>query len=261
MRAIRVKLTQNTANYKIPTSFQLKESYPLPPPSTVMGLVHRLCEYKEYVPMKVSIQGKYFSKTNDLYTRYEFKPGMKFEEGRHQLKVSGFGITRGTAYTELLVDVELLLHILPEDQDKTEEIADAFRQPPQYPSLGRHEDLAVIEDVKVVEVEEQKLEKYLYPTYSAYIPESWVGVMEGSVQLIHNAIAPDIQGTKYILNTRYSLVNIGSAKAVKNIRKWNKKAFIYSGSIMGVKYEKLPMDEDGNIVYMDLPYNRVDVRQ
>ena len=46
--------------------------------------------------MEVSIQGKYHSKVNDLFTRYEFKPEMKFESGRHQLETNGFGIGRGT---------------------------------------------------------------------------------------------------------------------------------------------------------------------
>ena len=44
MKAIRVKLTQDMVNYRKPTSFQLKETYPLPPPSTVIGMVHYLCD-------------------------------------------------------------------------------------------------------------------------------------------------------------------------------------------------------------------------
>ncbi len=72
-KAIRLKLYQNMVNYKKPTSFQLKETYPLPPYSTIIGMVHNLCDYKEYKEMEVSVQGKYHSKVNDLYTRYEFK--------------------------------------------------------------------------------------------------------------------------------------------------------------------------------------------
>ena len=83
MKAIKLKLYQNMVNYKVPTSFQLKESYPLPPYSTVIGMVHSLCDFKEYKPMKISISGNYFSKVNDLYTRYEFKNGNPFEMGRY----------------------------------------------------------------------------------------------------------------------------------------------------------------------------------
>lgn len=66
MKGIKVLLKQEVANYKKPSSFQLKESYPLPPYSTVIGMVHYLCDFDEYKPMKISIQGKYRSKTNDF---------------------------------------------------------------------------------------------------------------------------------------------------------------------------------------------------
>ena len=66
MKAIKLRLYQNMANYKVATSFQLKETYPLPPYSTVIGMVHSLCDFKEYHPMKISISGNYFSKVNDL---------------------------------------------------------------------------------------------------------------------------------------------------------------------------------------------------
>ena len=60
-RAVRLCLYQNLVNYKKPTSFQLKESYPLPPPSTVIGMVPYACGYSEYEPMVVSIQANFNS--------------------------------------------------------------------------------------------------------------------------------------------------------------------------------------------------------
>ena len=152
MKAIRIKLWQDMVNYKKPTSFQLKETYPLPPYSTVIGMIHSLCGFEEYKEMKISIQGKYFSKVNDLYTRYEFKNGMKYEASRHQLEAGGYGISRGISTAELLVDVDLIIHIIPEDQNLLEHIKNSFLSPAEYPSLGRREDLAVIEEVKEVEV-------------------------------------------------------------------------------------------------------------
>ncbi len=53
MKAIRIKLSQDMVNYKKPTSFQLKETYPLPPPSTVIGMVHYLCDFTEYKEMDI----------------------------------------------------------------------------------------------------------------------------------------------------------------------------------------------------------------
>ena len=155
MKAIRLKIFQNLVNYKLPTSFQLKETYPLPPYSTVIGMVHNACEFTEYVPMKVSVQGKYHSKVNDLMTRYEFKPGMNFDKSRHQLNVDGFGIGRGVSTVELLSEVELLIHIVPENQELLEEICEKLTYPHEYLSLGRREDLIVFGELpKIVEVEE-----------------------------------------------------------------------------------------------------------
>ena len=145
--AVRIRIEQDLVNYKKPMSFQLKESYPLPPYSTVIGMIHNMCRYEEYVNMQISIQGKYKSKVNDLYTRYEFKNGTNFEAGRHQLNVNGLGVGRGIATIELLSQVELVIHICPEEQSKTEEICRAFKNPWEYPSLGRREDLVTIKEV------------------------------------------------------------------------------------------------------------------
>ena len=69
MKAIRVKLYQESASYRKLTSFKVKETYPLPPYSTVIGMVHSLCGYKEYKEMQISVQGKNFSRVKNLYSR------------------------------------------------------------------------------------------------------------------------------------------------------------------------------------------------
>ncbi|WP_086283955.1 CRISPR-associated protein Cas5 [Candidatus Enterococcus wittei] len=45
----------------------LRETYPLPPLSTVIGMVHKLCGYQEYESMDISIQGNYLHL--DVYKR------------------------------------------------------------------------------------------------------------------------------------------------------------------------------------------------
>lgn len=88
MKAIRLEIYQQTANYRIPNSCFFRESYPLPPYSTVIGMIHNLCGYTEYHPMYVSVQGSFASTTSDLFTRYEFG-NSKFDEKRHQFNVGG----------------------------------------------------------------------------------------------------------------------------------------------------------------------------
>lgn len=250
MKAIRIKLSQNMVNYKKPTSFQLKETYPLPPHSTVIGMVHRLCNYTEYHPMDVSVQGRYYSKVNDLYTRYEFKSGGKHEKGRHNINVGGYGMIKGVSTAELLVDVELLIHIVPNKEDELEEIYEAFKYPIEYPALGRHEDLAIIEEVKQVLIEEKVLEEdiYLPSFYSAYIPEAYIE--KDSVRIGITESDRVTPGTRYKLNKDYRLENIGTKKDPKYIRKWNKTKVIYGSKLVAWEYERVNLDEDKNIVFL-----------
>ena len=247
MKAIRVKLQQELVNYKKPTSFQLKETYPLPPYSTVIGMIHTLCSFKEYNDMKISVAGKFNSKVNDLYTRYEFSSGMTYESGRHQLKAGGYGISRGISTIELLVDVEILLHIIPTDQNLVEKIEKAFLFPVEYPSLGRREDIAVINEVKVVNITEDKLKDSIdmNEAYGAYIP---IEEYE-KIKIKNKEDSVSISGTRYMLNKNYELANLGTLKNPKIIRKWNKVEVVYGGDISVLRKRFVTMDEDENVVF------------
>lgn len=72
MEALRIVLRQTSANYKKEETIDNKMTYPLPPISTVIGAIHTACNYKEYHPMDVSIQGKFESMHKEPYTDYCF---------------------------------------------------------------------------------------------------------------------------------------------------------------------------------------------
>lgn len=251
MKAIRIKIRQNLPNYKYPTSFQIKESYPLPPYSTVIGMIHNACGYTEYKPMKVSIQGKYHSKTNDYATRYEFKNGAPFEAERHQLKVGDYGVARSVSNVELLSDVELLLHIVPEDENLLDEIYNSLLYPREYLSLGRREDLVVIEEVKIVEIKSEEDIDELISTakeYRAYVPVEMIEreevIKEGEISNIK------FKGTMYNLNKNYTLVNLGTAKSPKVFRKWTKIKVHYASNLYLSQLDEVWFDEDKNPVFL-----------
>lgn len=237
-------------NYKKPPSFQLKETYPLPPYSTVIGMVHNLCNYKEYHPMKISVQGRYFSKVNDLFTRYEFKNGMTYDSTRHQLKVNTFGISRGVATTELLVDVELMLHIVPDNQKLLQEIYNGFKKPPEYPSLGRREDLAVIVDVKIVDIKQEIIEKGegLPNGYAAYIPITYIN--KEYIEVDSNIEGLPYSGTQYRLNKNYVLTNYGTDKAPKVFRKWESIDVLYAHEVTMKRKKPFYRDEQNDFVFL-----------
>ncbi|MBL3730100.1 type I-B CRISPR-associated protein Cas5 [Lysinibacillus sp. HST-98] len=243
MKGIRIEAYQNLVNYKKPTSFQLKESYPLPPYSTVIGMVHAACGFTSYVPMQVSIQGKYHAKVNDLWTRYEFA-GSSYEQGRHQLKVElsdgkSQGITRGVSTTELLVDVELVLHIVPEDKQYIPIIIDALKSPAEYLSLGRREDLLQINVVTEVELEIQKMDEDKRVDFDIFIPQA----------MTKNDIYGKV-GTSYRLNKTYKLLEIAKGK---HIRQWEKVIVSHvpaSSTNYLAAYENVLFDKDGYTVFL-----------
>ncbi|MDY2981413.1 MAG: type I-B CRISPR-associated protein Cas5b [Fusobacterium sp.] len=251
MKAIRLKLRQNLVNYKLPTSFQLKETYPLPPYSTIIGMVHNVCDYKEYKPMKISVQGKYHSKVNDLATRYEFKNGVTFDATRHQLKVGEFGIFMGVSTVELLSDVYLIIHIVPDDENIVEEIYNAFKNPREYISLGRREDLVVVDEVKIVNITQEKVRGEnlgIDKDYKAYVP---VKMIENRNVLIGGEISEiQYKGTMYNLTKNYELKNYGSNKSPKIFRKWNKIKVHYVSNILSSRRKEILLDEDRYMVFL-----------
>lgn len=156
-RAIRLQCYQNLANYRKPTSFIIKETYPLPPYSTVLGMIHAACGFQEYHPMRLCIQGTNSGTVSDLYTRYSFSAGVKYEAGRHQICVEDegerYGIFKGIANTELVCDNHMVIHIVP-DKDDFEAVYQGLIDPCNYISLGRYEDLLDVERVDIVKLTE-----------------------------------------------------------------------------------------------------------
>ena len=216
-RAIRDKCFLNLVNYKKPSSFIIKETFPLPPYSTVLGMIHAACGYTEFHPMKLCIQGTNSGTVSELYTRYSFSAGTKYEEGRHQICVEDgerYGIFRGIANVELVCDNDMVIHVIPEEDD-FEKVYNSLKYPPRYLSLGRYEDLLDIERVDIVNIHQ---EDEVEIKRDMYIPVSY-GIELG-----------DRRGTIYNLTKEYEITKQG-------LRRWKKengrvKAYYCSGGVV-----------------------------
>lgn len=247
MKAIRIKLYQNLCNYKMPTSLQLKETYPLPPYSTIIGMIHNVCGYTEYTPMRISVQGKYYSKVNDLYTRYEFA-GATYEEGRHQVKIpfqdKAVGLMKGVSTAELLVDVELVIHINSEDEQKLEEIYHAFKKPSEYISLGRREDIIRLDEASIVQV--TSLSDFDYFEILKNIPKS--------INESYDAYIPSTMG-ELPNTTIYNINKIYEKKIIKKgteIRSWQKVKVAHKtldGDDLQLFEDTIEIDEHGYLIF------------
>lgn len=168
-KAIRLQCFQNLVNYKKPSSFIIKETFPLPPYSTVLGMIHAACGFTTFHPMRLSIQGTNQGTVSELYTRYSFSPGGKYEEGRHQICIEDgekYGIFKGIANVELVCENKMVIHIIPEEEDFNI-VYESLKNPPKYLSLGRYEDILDIERIDIVSIH---LEESVTARRNIYVP-------------------------------------------------------------------------------------------
>lgn len=168
-KAIRIQCFQNLVNYRKPSSFIIKETFPLPPYSTVLGMIHAACGYTTFHPMKLSIQGINKGTISELYTRYSFSAGVKYEEGRHQICIEDgekYGIFKGIANVELVCENQMVIHVVPEEAD-FETVVQSLKYPKKYLSLGRYEDILDIEKVDIVNIH---MEEGTIARRNIYIP-------------------------------------------------------------------------------------------
>ena len=132
-------------------------------------MIHKACGFTEYHPMKISIQGNTNRSISDIYTKYSFSKGAKFEEGRHTLRIPSknktYGVIKGIGNIELIQDIDLTIHIYPINEDEISFIYEKLLKPDTYLALGRHEDLIDIQEVKIVECLEEDMVGTKNPIY------------------------------------------------------------------------------------------------
>lgn len=81
MELLRIKLKQSKAHYRKEETIDNRMTYPLPPFSTVIGAIHKACNFKEYHEMDISIQGRYVSLAKEPYTDYLFLNSVMDDRG------------------------------------------------------------------------------------------------------------------------------------------------------------------------------------
>ncbi len=227
VKAIRLQCYQNLANYRKPSSFIIKETYPLPPYSTVSGMIHAACGFKELHRMKLSIQGTNRGTISEVYTRYSFSAGAKYKEDRHQICLKdgeNYGIYKGVANAELVCENNMIIHILPEREEDMDVIYDGLSNPLMYLSLGRYEDIIDIRSVDIVSLcEENDVET----KHNIYIPVSYM----------RKQGYENINATVYTLNKEYEITK-------KGLRRWKPeseggrvRAYYYpAGNVLDTAY-------------------------
>ena len=221
MKSLRLDLFQQTACYKKPFAIKISETYPLPPYSTVNGLIHRILDAKEYIPLNISIQGSYESIIHEYQTIYFYKKDT---------------VTKMPMNQHLLLNVKLIVHINAEDKILNQ-IYDKLKNLDEFLSLGRKEDLLRIDNVQIVDVNEyeidddyEELEDFqlatYYLKYPIYIPKKY---------------NVDAEGIHYRLNNYY--------KETRN--KWEKIDVLFADKGVQFTQGRILLDEKKDIVFFN----------
>ncbi|MFR2533975.1 MAG: type I-B CRISPR-associated protein Cas5b [Clostridia bacterium] len=212
MKYLKLCLFQETACYKKPFAFKVAETYPLPPYSTVIGMLHKILQAKpgEYFPMNLSIQGDYES----IFSNYQ---NLRMYKGRDQ-------VTSMPRNVHQLFHVKLIIHIQAQD-----EIIDMLYQNiimgKESFTLGRNEDMVRVDDVKIIDTPQKTTAMINH--YNAYIPEPF---------------SKEVKGIAYRLNTTYQIQN--------NLRKWNKINVKYVEKYTNQGLREVMIDQDEDCIFL-----------
>lgn len=132
-----------------------------PPVSTVLGLINACAgKYMEHTDTDMGYYFKYACCVTDLETIYQFEAGGK---GAPSSKVKSNVIRR-----ELLYDCQLFIYL------KDERLVEFFRYPHYSILLGRSSDIASVDEIETVELQEidgaSKIKGQVVPFNGNYLP-------------------------------------------------------------------------------------------
>ncbi len=236
-RILRIHLKMPVAHWRVPfTQQHLHRTYPLPPPSTVLGMIHNLCGCKKGEVIKgidIAIAGKY----EFVFYQYQiFRNIYAPYKGAYKESHPGQPMPN---QVQLLGNVELFIYIKDkgaslETQEsnkkdfKFEDIVRAFLNPSMPFILGRREDIAIIEDFKVTpelyqSINDPEIKKEIKgedvihiekKTPPLYLQEFslWVDVESEYSECFH--------GPAYMLTTYYKIED--------GIRNFTRRRYIYA---------------------------------
>lgn len=211
MQALRLKLHQHNAVYRNPISSEIVETYPLVPPSTLLGLVATLLRRElEKGSFNLSIQGAYGALMRDYqwYKKYSEETG-GYQSHRYPLLV------------HTLYDVNLLIHIAARNDSDLHSLHESFKHPPYFLYLGRAEDIVKIEEASIVNAEKKKPDISHLP-YNAYLSAKEAGSL-------------GLEGVPYRLASYSKLLPLQLKKQTKLIRdfEWEDLHYIERGAYIG----------------------------
>ncbi len=227
MKVLKLKIYQPTAHYRIPFTFARRHTYPIPPYSTVIGLICNVLgienqEDENFKKLKSSLSLAIYGKYESLNREYLWFRTLNKEEHNRRF---GYPENRvidnipehpgGQIPTriDVLENVNLLIYIKHNDENFLQEIKETFENPEKrkYPiHLGRAEDLVVFEEIN----DEIKIENK--PFYGKLDYFTWIIDPKRGIEYLDSDFYSDtekyeeffnkIQGSYHLITSFYEII-------------------------------------------------------
>ncbi len=197
-KTLLIELFQPFAQYRNPFTFYYAQTYPLPPKSTIIGMLQNALNdwygqregVEKWWSLKVSVHGGFESvfwnyqqliKGEISFVRFRGKPTLwnqwntKKEKGKLNqgpICPTSWTLRRVPApvFQQELFNGWLYIFLRHEDEDFLEKIKRALESPKKVLSLGRSEDVVFVRNVEFVEKQKRDNDCFqevgiIYPTY------------------------------------------------------------------------------------------------
>lgn len=190
MKVFKIVITAWTSGFKYPNLISgFQPTLDVPPLSTILGLINAAAgKYIKHKKLKIGYYFEYGAKQVDLETIYQVEA---HEKGYPKNIVKSNVINR-----EFLFDNHLIIYL----SDRV--LAEYFRQPVYSLLLGRSSDLATVNRISRVELQEihdaTKIKGQIIPLFGNYIP----GQIQPLPKYFSDTIPRNNWGTE-----AYSIVN------------------------------------------------------
>ncbi|MFZ5948363.1 MAG: type I-B CRISPR-associated protein Cas5b [Stygiobacter sp.] len=149
MELLRIKAFQPFACYRKPFSYGFWDTFPLPPFSTLSGLFH--CginaELDKYYPFKVAVVGIIENITYDLQSLIKFD---RVRREKEQIILEGFNKALSSTPTYIATITNIYLRIYFQAENNLLHVLKNNLMSNYFPYIGRHEDLARIDQLKII---------------------------------------------------------------------------------------------------------------
>lgn len=178
---IRIEIWSQTAHFRIYGNQNFCDSYPLPPPSTVLGILREIMGERPPEPFKVAIKGKFEGIFFDYQTFLHGAMNLDNKKGswvirkinRYNSAKKGEDIQLNPMFVKVLSKPKYTIYIFTSEHH--DYYLSKLNNPEGYISLGRSEDLAMFKSKAIFAIKKWAKKKDKIKIEHTYSPKELYG--------------------------------------------------------------------------------------